>query len=134
MPAYYNNPYLPQTGYGQGYQYQSYSPSQPSSTPYKVMEYVDGEIGAIAYQLPPGWPANTFFPLWDVKNETIYFKSINPMGMPNPIQKARFKFETAPENSTSGSADTTQYVTKQDLEQLKEEMQQLFRSERGENR
>ena len=145
MPSYYN-PYLYQQGYGTSGLYnqnyvpapapQSYAVQQPVTSPYKVMEYVDGEIGAIAYQLPPGWPPNTFFPVWDNKNKTIYFKSINQMGAPNPIQKAHWEFDNAPEmlpeGNMSGAAvetampDMSQYVTKKDFEELKEDMRKFL--------
>lgn len=152
MPL-YNNPYLQNSGTGgyYGQAYSGYAPqpmaqqsyAQPMQMPtYKVMEYVDGEIGAIAYQLPPGWPPNTFFPLWDNKDSVIYLKSINQMGAPNPIQRARFYIEENPTKNLPGSSDTSgangpdmsQYVTKADFEQLRQEIQRMGNQNGNNNR
>ena len=64
--------------------------------------WVDGEVGAKAYQLPQGWPANTPMPLWDTNDTIIYLKSTNPMGMPNPLQKIYYRMEET--QQTSGAA------------------------------
>ena len=55
--------------------------------------WVDGEVGAKAFQMPNGWTANQPIALWDTNDTVIYLKSINPMGMPNPLQKIRYQME-----------------------------------------
>ena len=145
--AFNYNPYAMNQsyGYGQGYWNQGYAPIQQSyaAAPiYKTMEYVDGEIGAIAYQLPNGFPPNTFFPLWDNKEKVIYLKSVNQMGAPNPIQKLRYTIEEqAALPAASGDSvpsviapDMSQYVTKQDLDQLKDEIRKLGNQNGNHNR
>ena len=90
--------------------------------------WVDGEVGAKAYQMPQGWPANQPIALWDTNDTVIYLKSINPMGMPNPLQKAHYKLEEY--KSTSGMSsepeqpriDMSQYVKKEDLERMKTDL------------
>ena len=92
--------------------------------------WVDGEVGAKAYQMPNGWPSNQPIALWDTNDTVIYLKSINPMGMPNPLQKAHYELEgmKTGEKTTgySGDAeprpDMTQYVKKEDLERMKQDL------------
>ena len=96
----------------------------------KGIEWVEGEIGAKAYQIPAGWPANTPIPLWDSTDTVIYLKSVNQVGMPNPMQKLKYSIEEAPQQAllsgaTGTEQDVSQYVTKQDLEQLRQEIRQL---------
>lgn len=92
--------------------------------------WVDGEVGAKAYQLPAGWPSNQPIALWDTNDTVIYLKSTNPMGMPNPLQKARYELEgmKTGEKTSGYSGDTepkhdmTQYVRKEDLERMKQDL------------
>lgn len=99
------------------------------------LKWVDGEVGAKAYQMPAGWPANTPIALWDSNDTVIYLKSINPMGMPNPLQKAHYTLEgmksgdrnvgvsgNAGETEKQVMPDMTQYVRKDDLERLKQDL------------
>ena len=141
----YANPYTmyPSGGYQPYGQQQSMQYGQPNQSGYQQQSqpqagliWVDGEVGAKAYQLPLGWPANTPLPLWDTNDTIIYHKSTNPMGMPNPLQKIHYKLDEAPvsqmpmQNAQSGQAalpaasthDTGDYVTKEDLEQMKAEL------------
>ena len=101
----------------QPYQQPTMSYAQPQQTKVGI-EWVDGEVGAKAFQLPAGWPANAPMPLWDTNDTVIYLKSINQMGMPNPIQKLKFEFVT-PQGQ---SGNTGEYATKADLERLKKEI------------
>ena len=97
--------------------------------------WVDGEVGAKAFQMPKGWPSNQPIALWDTNDTVIYLKSTNPMGMPNPLQKAHYTLEeyrgTGPSTPVSGAAaaeretvapDMSQYVKKEDLERLKQDV------------
>ena len=84
--------------------------------------WVDGEVGAKAFQIPAGWPANQPIALWDTNDTTIYLKSVNQFGMPNPLQKAHYTLEehrgTGPassEKSGDSGQDMTQYVKKDDM-------------------
>ena len=100
--------------------------------------WVDGEVGAKAYQLPSGWPANAPMPLWDTNDTIIYLKSINQMGMPNPIQKVRYTMEDRPEARQSAQSqamlpsaeqaapDMSEYVRKDELEQMKKELKEAI--------
>ena len=104
----YFNPYA-NTGYPSQYPQMSYAQpaqmpvQQPQPTPMQNngMIWVDGEIGAKAYQLngQTGPVA-----LWDTNDQIIYLKSVNQMGMPNPLQKIRWKMEEDPAGMlTSGN-------------------------------
>lgn len=129
MPYPYNN-YYP-------YYYQ---PTQSySSNNVKSMEWVSGKVGADAYQMPQGWAPETPIALWDSTDKKIFLKSWNQMGMPNPLQEIDYEIKerTNPALLPGNiSGDTSQYVTKEDFEQLKQELRSMINnnSNRGGNR
>ena len=149
FPSYGAYPQYPQNSYQQ--QYQAGQPNgymgmgqannsyaAPQQQPVGIV-WVDGEVGAKAYQLPAGWPVNAPMPLWDTNDTIIYLKSTNQMGMPNPIQKVRYTMEEQPKMAPamSGQAalpsgenhpDMSQYVRKDELEQMKEELKAAITS------
>ena len=92
--------------------------------------WVDGEVGAKAYQLPQGLPANQPIALWDTNDTIIYLKSVNPMGMPNPLQKAHYTLEehksATPVRSGDTGTDMTEYVRKDELEKMKTELMEAI--------
>ena len=100
--------------------------------------WVDGEVGAKAFQMPNNMPANQPVALWDTNDTVIYLKSVNPMGMPNPLQKAHY---TLDENKSgvrnsgySGDAEKTvlpdlsDYVRKDDMERMKRDLMDAINS------
>jgi len=109
------------------YQQSIPQPQQTQTTGHGLI-WVDGEVGAKAYQLPAGLPANQPIALWDTNDTIIYLKSVNPMGMPNPLQKAHYTLEgtQSGEKTTGYSGDTkpdmSQYVRKEDLERMKQDL------------
>ena len=120
--AYYN--------YYQQYPY-LYQQNQSYSNNIKSMEWVDGDVGAKAFQMPQGWPAETPIVLWDNSEKKIYLKSWNQMGMPNPMQELEYEIKerTNPALLPGNiSGDTNQYVTKEDFEQFKEELRSMVSS------
>jgi hypothetical protein len=94
--------------------------------------WVDGEVGAKAYQMPSGWPSNQPIALWDTNDTIIYLKSTNPMGMPNPLQRAHYTLESMQSGEKtygfSGEVekkcnhDMSEYVRKDDMERMKQEL------------
>lgn len=99
--------------------------------------WVDGEIGAKAFQMPQGWAANQPIALWDTNDTVIYLKSTNPMGMPNPLQKAHYTLEggKSGERAQGFSGDTdrrepdmSQYVRKDDMDRMKRELMEAIQS------
>lgn len=95
--------------------------------------WVDGEVGAKAYQMPQGMPANQPIALWDTNDTVIYLKSVNPMGMPNPLQKAHYTLEehrgTGPARSGDAPVQAepmTDYVKKEDMERMKQELMEAI--------
>ena len=127
----YAQPQMPQQSY-----------AAPQQQAMKAMEWVEGEVGAKAFQMPQGWPANQPIPLWDSTDTVIWLKSWSPMGFPNPIQKLHY---TMPEQqsqmalpqgtssegnsgnmSGAASQDMSQYVTKDDLNQMRQEIRNLM--------
>lgn len=144
MPNYYN-PYnfYPQTYLNQAYGMQPQMPQQsygqqPQNQGPKMMEWVEGEVGAKAFQMPNGWPANSPIPLWDSTDTVIYLKSWGPMGIPNPMQKLRYEMPEQQnhflgnngEGGQSGSVNASQmsgnYATKDDLENMKKEIREMI--------
>lgn len=121
LPSYQPTVY-PTNSYQQQYA-QAYIPQSnlaPTQQPIGII-WVDGEVGAKAYQLPTGWPVNAPMPLWDTNDTIIYLKSTNQMGMPNPLQKIHYTMDEAPKQSFT-SADMSAYATKDDLARMKEEL------------
>ncbi len=119
---YYQYPYNYQTN-------QSYSNNN-----IKSMEWVDGEVGAKAFQMPAGWPPETPIVLWDNSEKKIYLKSWNQMGMPNPMQELTYEIKerTNPALLPGNiSGDPSQYATKEDIAQLKQEIHNLLNSKTG---
>lgn len=143
--ASYFNPYLPQSGYPVSYGGVSYQavPAQPvvqqSYAPAAMPMQsnvigVDGEIGAKAYNIPNG--STGPIALWDTNDNVIYMRTFNAAGMPNPLKKLRYKEEepTVALPAQSGEAiDTSQFVTKNDLEQLRNEIHQLSQQHNTQN-
>lgn len=150
MPNYYN-PYnfFPQTYPGLA----SMQPAQPNvynpptqppvaqMTQPKYWEWVEGEVGAKAYQMPPGWPANQPIPLWDSTDTAIFIKSWNAMGVPNQILRIPYASQDnwTPLGVSGSTAPNAQYVTKDDIASLREEIQTLrdsfnsFNAKRNQN-
>lgn len=128
--SFYSNPYAP--SYYQ-YPYAGYNSYQQPQQSYnqntKFMEWVEGEVGAKAFQMPVGCPANTPIPLWDSTSQKIYLKSWNQMGKANELVELPYEIKgpqnmfMLPEN-TSGK-DMSQYVTRQDFDELKDEIKNL---------
>ena len=119
---YYQYPYNYQTS-------QSYSNNN-----IKSMEWVDGEVGAKAFQMPAGWPPETPIVLWDNSEKKIYLKSWNQMGMPNPIQELNYEIKERTNPALlpgNMSGDPSQYATKEDIAQLKQEIHNLLNNKTG---
>ena len=106
------------------------------------IEWVDGEAAAKSYQIPAGMTKPVA--LWDTNDTVIYLKSMNPMGMPNPLQKIHYKMEemvpkymgqSGTQNLMSGEAETqknvpdmSEYVKKDDIERIKHELMEAINS------
>ena len=104
------------------------------------IEWVDGEVGARAYQIPQGCTKPVA--LWDTNDTIIYLKSMNPMGMPNPLQKIHYKMEEAVPKymGQSGTANLesgepkTDYVRRDEMDAMKEELMQAIRDTKNEGK
>lgn len=134
MPNYYN-----------AYPYQNpmYSPypQQPvmySSSAYGMqggnnyMISVDGEMAARAWQMPQNLAPGTIIPLWDLDGQHVYFKSTDNFGRINPLRKGRVIFDDEPateQNLTAGESRTeSNFVTREDFEGLRHEIQDMIRT------
>lgn len=119
---------------------QSFAPS-PATSPNNQgggVIWVDGEQAARSYQLPAGWPANTPFALWDSNEQVIYWKSVNQYGAPNKLLRIPYtmdddqlsKQQAMPVSGTVSAAqgpDMTAYVTKDDLNSMRNEIKEMLR-------
>ena len=126
------NSYLPTVYPNWGYNIpgQQMQQSMAGNAQTQGIIWVDGEVGAKAYQLPTGWPANTPIALWDTNDTVIYLKSTNSMGMPNPLQKAHYHLEERPQRiGAHNGEDYTEQSWDDEREEkmaaLKKEMQQM---------
>ena len=125
--------------YYQQYPYNMYQPNQSYSSNLKSMEWVDGEVGAKAFQMPQGWPAETPIVLWDNSEKKIYLKSWNQMGMPNPMQELDYEIKERtnpallPSNISGSTHDMSNYVTKEDFEELKKELRSIVNNNQNNN-
>ena len=137
--GYQNNMYSGYQMYPQpGYQMPQQSFGQTQS---QGIDWVDGEAAARAMQLPAGVSQHA---MWDINEPVIYLKSVNSMGMPNPLRKIRYTMEDVSQSGTGQSqamltsgtdehtaTDMSQYVRKDeangfarkdDLEKMKTEL------------
>ena len=116
-------------GYG-GYQQLQQTGFYPQqATP--GMVWVDGEMEAKARPIPAG---ASQFAMWDINEPVIYIKSLNPMGIPNPLRKIHYQVD---EQQKSGESrlmsgeeeknDTAQYVSRDELQSMKDEIVQAIR-------
>lgn len=165
MPSYYNPyqfyqpAYMPQASYTNMpvAPVVQQAPVQASyaTGPNCAMAWVDGEIEARGRQMPQG---ATQFAMWDTNKQVIYLKSLNPMGMPNPMQILHYTMEEQQNNLPAGQSgsspardengnemgarfgpsgaaapDMSQYVTKEDLNQMKAEIRNMLASQNNQN-
>ena len=127
MPQYYNPGLFPATYMPVGYT-GAQMPGQNAAT---YMYQVDGEAAARAWQSTGGpLPPNTIVPLFDVDGEHVYFKSTDMYGRMNPIRKGRVVIEETPQELPQASGatgpDMSQYVTKDDIVALKQEIRNMI--------
>ena len=114
--------------YPQSYTQAPQQQTQPTQQGGPGLIWVDGEVGAKAYQMPSGWPSNQPIALWDTNDTVIYLKSTNPMGMPNPLQKAHYTLDGMKSGekregySGDSKPDMSEYVRKEDLERMKQDL------------
>lgn len=125
----YNNPQYPGFAWptSQSTTGQYAMPQQSAAQMPDGVKWVQGEVGARAYQVRPGCTVV----LMDAEDSVFYMKSVDAYGMPQPLRKFRFKEElidqkNLPQNSTQ--MDTSNFVTKDDLDQrIKERLEELMK-------
>jgi len=107
-------------------------PQQSYAQPTIAASWVESEMEARGKSIPQG--VNQFF-MFDANQQKIYLKSLNQMGMPNPMQTLSFTIDpqqnlpAGQSGAMSGTtSDMSNYVTKQDLEQLRNEIRQMNQS------
>ena len=138
LPATYQNawsygqPMYQSYGGGQFNPQSQYQPMQQASQGSQGIKWVDGEAEAKGTPIPAG---ASQFAMFDINEPVIYIKSLNQMGMPNPMQKARYKLEQQEQsgNNMSNSMsrneepeNKSEYVTKSDFEQMKNELKEMM--------
>lgn len=111
----YNNPYpmyYPQ--YQQNYQTQQ-----------NGLTWVQGESGAKSFFVP----ANGTVLLMDSEADQFFIKSSDASGMPLPLRKFAYKevMDTQPMPQPSVQKEANTYATKDDLDELRREIEELRR-------
>ena len=122
--------------YGQQYQ-QMQQIQQPFTLPQQAVkgeiEWVDGEAAAKSYQMPVG--LNKPVALWDTNDTVIYLKCMNPLGMPNPLQKIYYRIDdgqsgvkqtTVPALESGNTEPEKTYVSMEEFVKMKEELLQAI--------
>ena len=97
---------------------QQYQPAQNSG-----ITWVQGEAGAKSYLVAP----NTTVQLWDSEKQRIYLKSADASGMPS-MKILDYTIQDTSGNAPVASGaqnDTTQYITRDELEPLKTQISGL---------
>lgn len=137
MANYYNNPWTQTypmyqgtsaSVYGQPMTQQPAPIPQPANQQVNpMMAWVDGEYAARSFQVPANHPLGQPYPIWDNSDTVIYLKTIDQFGRPMPLQKLRYTIEEErPKLQASGDMDTSQFVTKTDLEDFKNELRKML--------
>lgn len=107
-----------------------------------MMAWVDGEYAARSFQIPANHPLGQPYPIWDSNDMVIYLKTMDQYGRPMPLRKLRYTVEEeAPQNKlmngasgsdhSNGNIDMSQYVTKADLDELRNEIRKMNNQNNG---
>lgn len=108
----YNNPYYQQS-YNYGYQQPQYQQQSYQTQSYHPLTYVNGLIGAQAFIVNPG---QTYY-LMDSDSNTLFVKTADVQG------KYTLKsFSLIPTDENVKMTPSVNYVTKEDLLALKDEI------------
>lgn len=110
-PYQYNNPYMP---YAQPMQ-QVQQP-QPDTS----IIWVQGESGAKAYPVQNGKSVVLF----DSETERFFIKTADASGMPQPLRVFSYS-ETNESDMKLQNIDTSNFITREEFEEIKEEMNRL---------
>ena len=119
--------YFPQYTYQPQYplQYQNL-PTQYQSTPSSQSQsgiiWVQGEAGAKSYLVAP----NTTVQLWDSEAQVIYLKSADASGMPSMKIIDYTIRNSAQPQFQSQSQPTIDYVTKDEFDSFKQQVQKMI--------
>ena len=105
------------------YLYQNYQGQQSMAQQPQYMINVDGENAAKAWQTMTPPQPNTIIPLFDTDGQHVYFKTYDAYGRMNPLRKGRIVFDD--EIQISETAQQPEYVTKQDLASIHNEIEEI---------
>lgn len=73
-------------------------------------------------------------PLWDSENQSIYIKSSDPNGIPRPLTILDYTIRQMSEDTEKPQVDTSQFVTKDEFNELKDMISDLKDSIAAQNR
>lgn len=120
--------------YGYPMQYPMYQQQYPmqqtiSNTPINVNQqnsdggitWVQGEAGAKAFPVGPGKSVQ----LMDSERDVFYIKSTDVSGVPMPLRTFAYEeiVRTQPSRQIDNGLDTSQYATREELEELRQMIQ-----------
>lgn len=98
-----------------GVNYQQQQQVQPVNN---YMQWVQGEAGAKAYNLPN----NTTIPLWDSESQTIYIKTVDQNGKPTMTILDYIERDSSDSNPETKKQETVEYATKEQIDSLTEQL------------
>lgn len=123
------NSYFPATYQPQYYYPQNQIQQAPvAAQPNNGIIWVQGEAGAKSYLVAP----NNTVPLWDSEAQTIYLKSADASGLPS-IKVIDYTIREVPPARPQQQAQPAEnYVTKEEFDQLRAEVQKMMEVRRDE--
>lgn len=124
LPINYQTPVPYQQQYPQVQQTVSQTPIMSNQNRSTGMVWVQGEAGAKAYPVAPG---NSVL-LMDSESDVFYIKSTDASGVPMPLRVFNYSeiVQTQQqEQTTEPSIDTSQFVTRSELDELRQMIDEL---------
>ena len=120
------NSYFPQTYPNSLYMFGGPAPSH-SWNQLGTINWVQGEAGARSVPIPAGQKAL----LMDSETNVFYIKSSDSSGMPLPLRIFEYKEVKTEENDESAAQAQSEYVTREELQQMIAELKPVQKEEKS---
>lgn len=120
------NSYLPYVYPNSTYTFGGPAPAQ-SWNQLGTINWVQGEAGARSVPIPAGQKAL----LMDSETNVFYIKSSDSSGMPLPLRTFEYKEIKVEENDESTAPAQSEYVTREELEQMLADLKPVQKEEKS---
>ena len=120
------NSYFPQTYPNSLYMFGGPAPSH-SWNQLGTINWVQGEVGARSVPIPAGQKVL----LMDSETNVFYIKSSDSSGMPLPLRTFEYKEIKVEENDESTAPAQSEYVTREELQQMIAELKPVQKEEKS---